>query len=374
MDRTKLYMERNLNEIVSDIKFLVKQDSPTNDKNLTDLCGKRIQKLLKLYFGRFAEEFKEKEYGNHLRFQVGEGEKQILILSHFDTVWDEGELPYKEDGNKLYGPGILDMKGGLVQAIWAVKACLELDSSFSKKIVFLFTSDEEIGSPTGRKLIEKEAANSSYVFVTEPPVAKTGALKTERKGSSRYYIDIKGKAAHSGNHHKDGISAIKEAAEQIIYLESLTDYEKGTTINVGAIEGGGPVNVVSDHATIGVDVRTESEEEQERIDHIIEELQPYTEGAELEVHGGISRPPMHKNEDTEALFKQAKRAAAELGLELKEASAGGGSDGNFTASMGIPTLDGLGAEGFGIHARNEHILKDRIPYRAALLSKLIQSL
>lgn len=321
-----------------------------------------------------AEECIKKEYGNHLRFEYGDGDEKLLILSHFDTVWDVGTLPYKENGNRIYGPGILDMKGGLVQAIWALKACKELDIPLNKKVTFLCTSDEELGSPSAEKLIKREAKTSSYALVTEPPVAGTGALKTERKGSARYYVHINGKAAHSGNHHEDGVSAIKEAAQQIIYLESLTDYEKGTTVNVGAVEGGGPLNVVADSASIGIDVRMETEAEQERIEMIMEELSAQTEGATLEVEGGIMRPPMHKNEDTEQLFKCAKKLADQLGLKLEEASVGGGSDGNFTADLGVPTLDGLGSAGSGIHAKNEHILADQVPLRAALLCKLICSL
>ncbi|UOR11422.1 M20 family metallopeptidase [Halobacillus amylolyticus] len=374
MDEIKAYMTENQELILEDIKYIVESASPTNDKQLVDECGQRIQTLFEKYFSYRAAEITEQKYGNHLRFEYGDGEEKLLILSHFDTVWDKDELTYKEGENRIYGPGILDMKGGLVQAIWALKACKDLTIQLDKKIVFLCTSDEEVGSPSSKKLINNEAKTSSYALVTEPPVAGTGALKTERKGSARYHINIVGKAAHSGNHHEDGISAIKEAAEQIIYLESLTDYEKGTTVNVGVVEGGGPLNVVADSASIGVDFRMETTEEQKRIEHIMEELTPQAEGATLEVQGGIMRPPMHRDETTEKMFEHAEKVAKELDMELEEASVGGGSDGNFTANMGVPTLDGLGAAGTGIHARNEHILKNQIPERAALLCKLICSL
>ncbi|MYL60401.1 M20/M25/M40 family metallo-hydrolase, partial [Virgibacillus halodenitrificans] len=230
MDHIKKYMEVNQKRILEDIKLLVESDSPSINKELTDKCKANIQLLFQRYFEYKATEIKQQKYGDHLRFEFGDGEETLLLLSHFDTVWDKGDLRYKVKGNKVYGPGILDMKAGLVQAIWALKACKDLGLSLNKKIVFLCTSDEELGSPTSKLLIEKEALNSKVVLVTEPPVAETGALKTARKGSSRYMVDIKGKAAHAGNHHRDGRSAIKEAAHLIIYLEELTNYTTGTTV------------------------------------------------------------------------------------------------------------------------------------------------
>lgn len=372
MDKVLDYMEENKQNIIKDIRYLVERDSPSNDVDLVDLCADRIQKLFVRYFGYSADVIKNSDYGDHLRFEYGEGERTILILSHFDTVWDEGDLKLKIDGDKLYGPGILDMKGGLVQAIWSIKAIKDLSLEMHKKIVFLCTSDEEIGSPSSKSLIESEANNSDYVLVTEPPVAETGALKTGRKGSSRYFVEVKGKKAHSGNNHEDGINAIKEAARQIVYLESLTDYKIGTTINVGSIKGGGKLNVVPDFAKFGVNVRVSTKKEQKRIDQLIKNLSPYENGIKLKVSGGINRPPMNKSEATEELFEIAQDVAADLDLgELEQAYVGGGSDGNFTASLGIPTLDGLGAVGEGIHAKNEHILASEIPNRSALLCRLL---
>lgn len=372
MDKVLDYMEENKQNIIKDIRYLVERDSPSNDVDLVDLCADRIQKLFVRYFGYSADVIKNSDYGDHLRFEYGEGEGTILILSHFDTVWDEGDLKLKIDGDKLYGPGILDMKGGLVQAIWSIKAIKDLSLEMHKKIVFLCTSDEEIGSPSSKSLIESEANNSDYVLVTEPPVAETGALKTGRKGSSRYFVEVKGKKAHSGNNHEDGINAIKEAARQIVYLESLTDYKIGTTINVGSIKGGGKLNVVPDFAKFGVNVRVSTKKEQKRIDQLIKNLSPYENGIKLKVSGGINRPPMNKSEATEELFEIAQDVAADLDLgELEQAYVGGGSDGNFTASLGIPTLDGLGAVGEGIHAKNEHILASEIPNRSALLCRLL---
>ncbi|MBD1223866.1 M20 family metallopeptidase [Virgibacillus halodenitrificans] len=374
MDHIKKYMEVNQQRILEDIKLLVESDSPSINKELTDKCKANIQLLFQRYFGYKATEIKQQKYGDHLRFEFGDGEETLLLLSHFDTVWDKGDLKYKVKGNKVYGPGILDMKAGLVQAIWALKACKDLGLSLNKKIVFLCTSDEELGSPTSKLLIEKEALNSKVVLVTEPPVAETGALKTARKGSSRYMVDIKGKAAHAGNHHRDGRSAIKEAAHLIIYLEELTNYTTGTTVNVGTVKGGGKLNVVPDSATFGVNVRVKTMKEQKRLDQLIRHLEPRTEGVTLKVKGKMNRPPMVRSNRTGKLFHVAKHIAKDLDFDLEEASVGGGSDGNFTANLGVPTLDGLGAVGEGIHARNEHILASEIPERATLLCKLITTL
>ncbi|RLL47764.1 M20 family peptidase [Oceanobacillus piezotolerans] len=374
MDQIKEYLVRHQEQIKKDIQYLVEAESPSNEKRLTDACGRRIQQLLDRYFGYKAKEIKEEKYGNHLRFEYGKGKETILLLSHFDTVWNKGSLSYRVDGNKIYGPGILDMKAGLIQAIWALKVCEDLRIPLNKKIVFLCTSDEEVGSPSSKHLIEKEAKGSEYALVLEPPVVGTGALKTGRKGSSRYFIDIKGKASHAGNNHKEGISAIKEAAEQIVFLESLTDYKKGTTINVGSVKGGGKLNVVPDSATIGVNVRVRTIDEQKRLDNIIKSLAPHQEGITIKVRGGMNRPPMNRNKESIKLFRLAKRLAKDLGMDLEEAYVGGGSDGNLTANMGVPTLDGLGAVGRGIHAKNEHILASEIPNRTALLCTLILNL
>ncbi|TVT28924.1 M20 family metallopeptidase [Salinicoccus cyprini] len=375
MDEIRTFMEENKEQIIKDIKFIVEADSPTDNKTLADECKKRIQLLLKDYFGYEAEEIVQDEYGDHLRFEYGTGDETILILSHYDTVWNKGDLELVEEKNRIYGPGILDMKGGLVQTIWALKAIKDLELSLNKKIVFLCTSDEEVGSPSSEELITDEALNSTATLVTEPPVAGTKALKSGRKGSSRYYVDIYGKAAHSGNNHEDGVNAIKEAAQHIVKLESLTDYDKGTTINVGSIEGGGKLNVIPDHARFGVNVRVETEEEQKRIDDYMNSLSAYTEGIAVEVFGGINRPPMTKNENTVDLLEVAQEAADDIGMgEIKDEFVGGGSDANFTANLGVPTLDGLGAVGAGIHAQNEHIVVDEVPERASFLCSLIVSL
>lgn len=375
MNNIRKFMVENKENIIEDIKYLVEAPSPTNHKQFADECKKRIQSLLNNYFGYRAEEIIQDEYGDHLHFEYGEGSDRVLILSHYDTVWNSGDLDLVDKGDEIYGPGILDMKGGLVQAIWSMKAIKDLGLQLNKKVVFLCTSDEEIGSPTSKTLIEAEALKSAVTLVTEPPVVGTKALKSGRKGSSRYYVDIYGKAAHSGNNHEDGINAIKEAAQHVIELEALTDYEVGTTINVGHIEGGGKLNVIPSHARFGVNVRVETKEEQMKIDQHIKNLKAYTEGIKIESSGEISRPPMVKDGNTEKLLSIARGIAHELGMEeLGDEFVGGGSDANFTSNLGIPTLDGLGVVGEGIHAENEHIVVNEVPERSSLLCGLIVTL
>jgi len=368
------YLTARQADILQDIETLVKEESPSHDKQAVDECGKVLISLFREHLGIEPEILAQTERGNHLRFTIGQGEEQILILAHFDTVWDKGRLTYRVEGNKAYGPGIYDMKGGIVQSLWAIKACQELHLPLNKKIVFLCTSDEEIGSASSRSYIEEEAKKSQVVLVVEPPVANSGALKTSRKGVSVYNIAFKGKSAHAGNHHKDGISAVDEMARQILYLHSLTDYEKHTTLNVGIAQGGTRVNVVAESAQIRIDVRIKTLAEAERIHSLITGIQPQLPGITLEITGGESRPPMERTKETERLFQLARECGNTCGLELEEDFAGGGSDGNFTAALGIPTLDGLGVVGDGPHAEYEHILIDQLPLRTALFGTLLTKL
>jgi glutamate carboxypeptidase len=368
------YLQKHQKDILDDLRRLVQAESPSYEKEYVDRCGNELRVLFRKYFGIEAEVIQQATTGNHLRFTYGTGDSQILILTHFDTVWDIGRLSYQVEGNKAYGPGILDMKGGIIQSLWALKACSDLGVSLHKKIVFLCTSDEEIGSYTSRELIEREALKSEVVLVPEPADAKTGALKTARKGVGTFKITIKGKASHAGNHHQDGVSAVEEMAHQILYLHSLTAYDKGTTVNVGIARGGNRVNVVAEQAEMTIDVRVPNMVEAERISSQIMSIQPHLEGISLKVEGSINRPPMERTDKTEKLFKLAESCAAELGFTLKEASVGGGSDGNFTAALGIPTLDGLGSVGEGPHAENEHIFIDHLPTRTALFAKLLTRL
>lgn len=365
------YLKSHEKEILEDLEGLVKKESPSSNKALVDECGEHLQELFVKRLGAQAEVITQSEVGNHLKFTWGDAKEQLLIIGHFDTVWDQGRLPYRIEGNKAYGPGIFDMKGGIIQSLWALKAIKDSGLPLQKKIVFLCNSDEEIGSIHSRKYIEEEAQKSSAVLIVEPAVANSGALKTSRKGVGIFSIVVHGRSTHAGNHHEDGINALEELARQIIVLQGLTDYEKGTTVNVGVAQGGTRSNVVPEYAKAEIDLRVKTMSEAQRLTDTILGLKPFLKGSSLEVTGGINRPPMERSDKTALLFNTAKEAANELGFELNEATVGGGSDGNFTAALGIPTLDGLGVLGDGPHAENEHILIDALPTRAALFANLL---
>ncbi|WP_288010663.1 M20 family metallopeptidase [Kyrpidia sp.] len=366
------YLQSQQQRMISCIEALVRTESPTYDKQRVDACGKVLAEQFREHLGITPEVYRQDQVGNHMKFTFGKGEEQVLIVGHFDTVWEPGRLAYRVEENRIYGPGILDMKAGLVQALWAAKALRELGLPVNKRIVFLCNSDEEVGSITSRALIEEEAKRSKAVFVVEAAQAVTGALKTARKGVSIYKVRVRGRAAHAGNHHEDGISAVRELARLVEYLESLTDYDRGTTVNVGVVHGGTRSNVVPEGAEADVDVRTVTWDEADRIHRIMEDLKPSRPGLSVTVSGGINRPPMERTEKTGQLFRLAQDIARELGLPLQEAMVGGGSDGNFTAAVGAPTLDGLGAVGDGPHAEHEHILIPYITQRAALLAHLLE--
>ncbi|WP_339185673.1 M20 family metallopeptidase [Brevibacillus sp. FSL K6-6036] len=371
MPSIQSYLKEREHLILSDLERVVQAESPTHDKAAVDRCGEVFQELFRQHLGLSAEVIPMEKTGNHLRYQYGDGSEQILIMGHIDTVWDIGRLRYRLEGNKAYGPGIFDMKGGIIQALWALKACKDLGIALNKKVVFLLTSDEETGSDTSRSLIEEEAARSAAALVPEPAVAVSGALKTARKGVGQFTMTITGKAAHAGNHHEDGISAVEEMAHQILNLHALTDYAKGTTVNVGIASGGSRSNVVAEQARLDIDVRISSMAEAERVQAAINGAKPKLPGIKLETDGGLNRPPMERTVQTARLFALANQCADELGFTLTEASVGGGSDGNFTAALGIPTLDGLGAVGDGPHAEYEHVVIDHLAQRSALLALLL---
>ncbi|MER1999242.1 MAG: M20/M25/M40 family metallo-hydrolase, partial [Lysinibacillus sp.] len=227
------YFNANMGEIIDDIKMLVKADSPSTNKELAEQCKEVLQSLFKTYFGKKAHEFSMDMVGNHLKFSYGGEQPQVLLVGHYDTVWERGKIRYRETEDKIYGPGILDMKASLISAIWCIKYIHEMNIPLKKKIVLFINSDEEIGSHLSRKYIEAEAHKSIAAFILEPPVTGTGALKTKRKGTANYLLTIKGVSAHAGNNPEDGVSAIIEAARQILKREELADYEDGTTLNIG---------------------------------------------------------------------------------------------------------------------------------------------
>lgn len=364
------YLKDHEAEIMITLERFVKAESPSNRKSLVDHCGNVLSELFYEHLSTKPEIIQQSEVGNHLQFSVGEGNEQILVVGHFDTVWEPGRLTYRVEPDRIYGPGILDMKAGIIQAMWAAKAIRSLDIELPYRIVFFCNSDEELGSPTSRTYIEEEARKSKAVFVVEPAEANTGALKTARKGIGMFQLDVQGVSAHAGNHHDRGASAIRELARQVEFLEGLTDYKTGTTVNVGVINGGTRRNVVPERAHAEIDVRIARTIEAERILGILGNLSPLTKGTTIKVTGDINRPPMERTPATDELFVKAKTIASSLGFNLTQASVGGGSDGNFTAALGVPTLDGLGAVGDGPHAEYEHILTESLVTRSALVAHL----
>lgn len=367
---SKAYFELHLESIIDDIERLVRADSPSSNKKLANQCKEVIQGMLQSYFHYQAEEIEMENVGNHLKFTYGEVEDQVLLVGHYDTVWNEGQLSYYQTSDKIYGPGILDMKSSIVSAIWFIKYLHEFHIPLQRKVVLFINSDEEIGSMSSRPFIELEAKKSSAAFVLEPPVVGTGALKTARKGTSRYKLNIKGRSAHAGNNPQDGVNAITEAAKQIIKIDALANKDKGTTINVGMVEGGGKLNVIPNEAHLGIDVRAASLDEQMRVNEFFEHIHAVDQRIEIEVEGGINRPPMNKSNESAYLYKIAKEEADRLGIALQEARVGGASDGNFTAQL-CPTLDGFGFIGDGIHAEHEHIKCQHITERMALLTNTV---
>jgi glutamate carboxypeptidase len=305
----------------------------------------------------------------------GEG-RPILILGHFDTVYKRGTLatmPVRERGGKLYGPGVVDMKGGLLLGCVAIEALRTLNRTPRRPIWFLCTSDEEVGSLTSRAHIERLAREAEVALVLEGP-GNGGSLKTARKGVGLYVLEITGRAAHAGVAPEQGRSALLELAHQTIWLHSLNDDERGTTVNVCVAQGGTTSNVIPAHARAEVNVRVRTMDEGDRIERALHMRSSVDPDVKIGFSGSINRPPMERTPAIGALFEHAQRLAAELGFEVDEVATGGGSDGNFTAALGVPTLDGLGPVGGGAHALHEHVNLDSFVPRTALFARLLETL
>ena len=307
---------------------------------------------------------------------AGEG-PGILLLSHIDTVHPMGTvnagLPFRRDGDRLYGPGLYDMKGGAYLALEAFRQVAKAGTA-KMPVTYLFTSDEEIGSPTSRNLIEAEARRARYVLVTEP-ARDGGKCVTSRKGVGRFEVTTLGVPAHSGSRHQDGRSAIKEMARQVLAIEGLTNYERGVTTTVGVISGGTAPNVIPQHCHISVDLRVRDDAAGREFEAKILGLEPFDPGVKVKVTGGMNRPPFEKSVAIDVLFRHAQALARGIGFELKDTEmTGGGSDGNFTAALGVPTLDGLGIDGDGAHTEWEHGFISSIEPRTRLMRGLLETL
>ena len=320
-------------------------------------------------------------FGPHLQceFDLPGGGKdgQVLVLGHSDTVHPLGSLagmPFREADGRLWGPGVLDMKAGIAFTIFAARALRDLDLPVRRRVLLQLNSDEEVGSESSRPLTEQEARRSVAVLVPEPGTGLEGKLKTARKGVGEYTLVVRGKAAHSGLDFAAGASAVLELARQIEKVAGFTDLGRGITVNPGVIAGGTRTNVVAAEARVSIDVRVVRLKDAAAVDRKFRRLRPLDRRCSIEVSGGLNRPPMERGAGVVRLYGLAQRLAKELGVELEESLSGGGSDGNFTAALGVPTLDGLGAVGEGAHAPGESILVSRMADRAALIAKLLQAL
>ncbi len=373
--RLLAYLRGHQTDMVTLLTRLVEMESPSNDMPSLDRLAAALAAEARRFGADVAIEPRETA-GDIVRAGWGNGPGGILVLCHMDTVWDLGTLaarPVRIEDGRLYGAGAYDMKGGIVNALWAMGALRELNLLPARRITLLITSDEEIGSAASRALIEAEALAHETVYVLEPAHPPAGALKTWRKGTGAYIVTVTGRASHAGAAHEQGINAIVELAHQIKVIAGLTDYAAGTTVNVGVIGGGTRGNVVPERAWAEVDVRTMNAGEAARIDAAFRNLTPHLPGAHVAVSGGSDRPPMPRSAATLALYARAAAIAAELGLAISETGTGGGSDGNFTAALGVPTLDGLGVTGDGGHALHEHVIITSLPERAALLAGLLRA-
>lgn len=360
------------------IEALVRVESPSGDKARCDALANQLATR----FGALGavECVANEQGGDHLRVRLAAPQAPVerrptLLLCHYDTVWPAGTLaarPFRVEGDAAFGPGAYDMKASIAMAEFALR--LVGAARLARPVTLLLTSDEEIGSPTSRALIETTARECAHTLVLEPPVEPSSALKTARKGVGAFTVEIEGRAAHAGVEPEKGASAISELAHQVLAANKLGDLAQGTTINVGIVRGGTGRNVVPAAAQMEVDARAWTMAEAARVEAAFRELSAVTPGTSLRVRGGFNRPPMERGPATAALFEQARALGATLGLDLQEGATGGGSDGNFTAALGVPTLDGLGAPGQGAHADHEQIFIPGLIERTALLAALLMKL
>ena len=372
------YFEERKDDIIECIQQLVEIESPSDNKQAADRLGAFLAEKFKALGGK-THFHKSASFGDHLQvdFAGRRGGNPVLLLGHFDTVYPLGTLanmPCQVSEGRLWGPGVLDMKSGIALMLTAIDVLRASHSDLSHPITVLLVSDEEVGSDSSRQITETLAKQSAAVLVLEPSYGLHGAVKTARKGVGEYTIKVTGKAAHSGLDFEKGASAIVELAKQIAKISQMVNLRRGLTLNVGLVQGGTRVNVIPAEATAVLDVRIAKMKDAASIDHKLRALKPFNRKCTLEITGGINRPPMERTAGVAALYQKASEIAKRLGWKLEEAAVGGGSDGNFTAGLGIPTLDGLGGVGEGAHATHESILISELPRRAALLTGLIEEI
>lgn len=373
------HFKKRQTEILALTRSVVECESPSGDEagsakvvSLLAASARNISSITSI--DRIASE----GYGVHLRIRFGSVNRTppLVLIGHTDTVHLRGSIdghPWRVEGNRVYGPGVFDMKANCVIALEALRACEVLGSVPVRPVTLLLTCDEEVGSPAGRGLVEAETRRAHAVLVLEPS-ASGGRAKTARKGTGMFRLIVHGRAAHAGLDPEKGASAVLEFARQTVRLHAMNDLERGTTVTVGSVHGGTHSNVVPAKAEGEIDVRFTSGDDGRWIENEILNLKPFDERTRLVVEGGINRPPLERTERVELLYHRARHLAEMLNFDLGEASVGGGSDGNFVGALGVPVLDGLGVQGDGAHTAHEHILADDIPTRGALLAGLIATL
>jgi glutamate carboxypeptidase len=376
-NRLRFFVER-LDAITETVRQLVEIESPSDNKAAVDRVGALLAGRFE-GLGGHSKFHRIQDFGDHLQvdFATERKGKPVLLLGHLDTVYPLGTLagmPCRVAGGRLQGPGALDMKSGIALMLHAIDGLRTWHSdTLPRPVTVLLVSDEEVGSNSSRRITESLARRSAAVLVLEPSYGTKGAVKTARKGVGEYRLKVTGKAAHSGLDFEKGESAIVELAKQITAISRLVDLKRGLTLNIGLVSGGTRANVIPAQAMASLDVRVARMKDAAGIDRQLRALKPFNRKCTLEITGGVNRPPMERTRGVAALYKRAAEIAKRLGWKLDEASVGGGSDGNFTASLGIPTLDGLGGVGEGAHATHESILISELPRRAALLAELIES-
>ena len=364
------YCESRREWVIETTLALARLESPTSDKAAVDGCGRELQQRMEAIGGTVTRLARE-HAGDHLRAEFGSGESQVLLLGHFDTVWPVGQLarmPLEFRDGRLFGPGVFDMKAGIAVGLLAARALLAV-SPPPGRIVMLWTSDEERRSRTSRALIEEEARRSRAAFVLEPGLPG-GGVKTARKGCGEFRLVVHGVAAHAGVEPDKGASAVHEVAAQIVDLQRVRDLGPDVSLNVGMVTGGTLPNVVAEEAHAVIDTRVTAAADMDRVIDFVRNRTPTVPGTRIEVTGGFDRPPLERTAAVARLYERARAIAGRLGHDLPEGATGGGSDGNFTAAVGTPTLDGLGAAGAGPHALHEHMEVDSLPWRAALVAAL----
>jgi glutamate carboxypeptidase len=375
------FCQQHESEMLSLLRKMVEIESPSDDKAAVDRMGEFLAQAFERLGGQVTF-YPQEAAGNHLKADFAGGPsdratgKPVLLLGHFDTVWPLGTLakmPFRMEDDRAFGPGVYDMKAGIAMMMFALRALKESGAAH-RPVTILLDTDEEVGSTTGRPIVEATAKDCEAVLVLEPSQGPQGHLKTSRKGVGDMTIRVRGRASHSGVDFEKGRSAIVELARQLLEIVKFTDLARGITVNPGVVQGGTRSNVIAAEAWAEVDLRIARIADAQELEKRFAMLKPFDPDCSIELSGGINRPPMERTEGTVRLFGLAQEIAGGMGWKLEESSTGGGSDGNFTSALGIPTLDGLGALGEGAHASNESVVIRELPQRTALLAGLIQSL